>query len=223
MINAVSYRDPKSPMAEAYRAVAAGLCGAVKEDSPTVIEITSAGPGAGKSTIAANLAIVMAQAKRKVLLVDCNFSHPAQHEIFGLKVQGLSDCVASGGDLGAFRQATAQAGLDLVASGVAAPFVVSPEVVRQMLDALAASYDCILLDAASVFESASALSFASAADGVLFVVKSGEERPKDARLAKKRLALTKTPILGCVLNCAKVSDDETDIIESKVEANDDAS
>ncbi len=223
MINAVSFCDPKSPMAEAYRALAAGLFGAVKGNSLRIIEITSAVPGTGKSTIAANLAIIMAQAKKKVLLVDCNLSHPVQHEIFGLKAQGLSDCVASGGDLGAFRQATAQTGLDFVAAGVVAPFVVSPETVRQMLDALAASYDCILLDAASVFESASALSFASAADGVLFVVKSGEERPEDARLAKKRLAQTKTPILGCVLNCVKVGDDEADIITSKVKANNDAS
>ncbi len=223
MINAVSYRDPKSPMAEAYRAVAAGICGAVKDSSPIIIEITSAGSSAGKSTIAANLAIVMAQAGKKVLLVDCNLSHPTQHEIFGLKVQGLFDCVASGGDLSAFRQATAQTGLELVAAGVNAPIAISPEAVRQMLNTLVANYDYILLDAASVLESASAISFASAADGVLFVVKSGEERPKDARLAKKRLAQMKTPILGCVLNCVKVDDDDISMIVNKVEANNDAS
>ncbi len=79
MINAVSYSDSKSLMAEAYRAVAAGLCGAVKENAPVIIEITSAVPGTGKSTIAANLAIVMAQAGKKVLLVDCNLSKPSQH------------------------------------------------------------------------------------------------------------------------------------------------
>ena len=210
-------------MAEAYRAVAAGLYGAAKENSPTIIEITSAVPGTGKSAVAANLAIVMAQARKNVLLVDCNLSHPAQHEIFALKEQGLSDCVVSGGDLSAFRQVTAQTGLELVAAGVNAPVAISPETVRQMLDTLAANYDYILLDAASVLESASALSFASAADGVLFVVKSGEERPKDARLAKKRLAQTKTPILGCVLNCVRVGENEADIIASKVEANNDAS
>ncbi len=223
MINAVSYCKPKSPMAEAYRAVVAGLCGAVMENSPRIIEITSAVPGVGKSAVAANLAIVMAQAGKKVLLVDCNLSNPAQHEIFNLKVQGLSDCVVSGGDLGAFRQATAQTGLELVAAGVNAPIAISSEAVRQMLDALTANYDYILLDAASVLESASALSFASAADGVFFVMKSGEERLKDARLAKKRLAQTKTLILGCVLNCVKIGDDEADIIASKVEANNGAS
>ncbi len=223
MINAVSHRDPKSPMAEAYRAVAAGFCGAVKDSSPIIIEITSAVSSAGKSTIAANLAIVIAQAGKKVLLVDCNLSNPAQHEIFNLKVHGLSDCVASGGDLSAFRQATAQTGLELVAAGVNAPVAISPETVRQMLDILAAKYDYILLDAASVLGNASALSFASAADGVLLVVKSGEDRPEDARLAKKRLAQTKTPILGCVLNCVKVDDDDISIIVDKVEANNDAS
>lgn len=223
MINATSYRNPKSLMVEAYRAVAAGLCGAVTGNSPQIIEITSAVSGDGKSTIAANLAIVTAQAGKKVLLVDCNFSHPTQHDIFGLKAQGLSDCVASGEDLGVFRQSTAQPGLDLVVAGDADSLGVSPEAVRQMLDALAPSYDYILLDAASVLESASALSFASAADGVLFVVKSGEARPKDARLAKKRLAQTKTPILGCVLNCVKVDDDDINIIVNKVEANNDAS
>ncbi len=223
MINAISYREPKSPMAEAYRAVAAGLYGAARGNSLTIIEITSAVPGTGKSAVAANLAIVMAQAGKKVLLVDCDLSNPAQHEIFGLNVHGFSDCIASGGDLGTFRQATAQTGLELVAAGVNVPFVVSPEVVRQMLNTLVANYDYILLDAASVLESASAISFASAADGVLFVVKSGEERPKDARLAKKRLAQMKTPILGCVLNCVKVDDDDISMIVNKVEANNDAS
>ncbi len=218
MIHAISYRAPKSPMAESYRAIVAGLHGVNKKESPITIEITSSVSGAGKSTVAANLAIVMAQTGAKVLLVDCNFSHRVQHEFFGLRRQGLSDCVASGGELSAFRQATAQPGLDLVAAGDADIVAISPEAMEQILSTAASGYDYILLDADSILESASALSFAEVADGALFVVKSGEDRPKDARLAKKRLGQAKTPILGCILNCVKVSADDVEYYREQDES-----
>ena len=207
MINAVAFQAPNSPVTEAYRAIAAGVCGADTNGALKTIMITSVAPGSGKTTVAVNLAIVMAQMGGKVLFVDGNPFHPATQEIFGLKTQGLFDCIASGGELSSFRQTTAQSGLDFVPAGIAAPLAISPEVMRRMLGALEPGYDYILLDAASVFESASALSYASAADGIILVVASREDRPKDARLAKKRLAQTRTPILGCVLNRVYVDND----------------
>ena len=204
MTDLIAIRDPKSPIVASYRTVCAGLH-RTKTDAPLkIIGITGVAFGAAKSVAVANLAVVMAQAGKKTLLVDACFANPQQHELFAVKNEGLSECIAAGGDLGAFRQGTSQSGLDIVAAGTAAVCIASAEKLREMLAGLEQEYDAILLDVPAVLESADALSVAVASDGALLVVESGVEKPGDARLAKKRLLQAKAQILGCVLNNAEV-------------------
>ena len=204
MTDLIAIRDPKSPVVAAYRTVFSGLRRAGQDAPLNIIAVTSVASGAGKSVAAANLAVVAAQAGKKCLLVDCCLARPTQHERFALKNEGLSECLVSGGNLDAFCQGTGQPGLSLVTAGMAAASIASAERLRQMLTGMAATYDCILLDAPAVLGDADALSVASAADGTLLVVESGVEKPEDARLAKKRLLQSKVQILGCVLSGAKV-------------------
>lgn len=204
MSELIAYSAPESQVAEAYRTVYSGLQSAAGDALFKTIVVTSALPGAGKSVVAANLAVVAAQAGKKILLVDCNFGHPMQHTIFHLDNRGISDCIMANGDWTAFCQPTSQSRLDLLAAGTAAANVVSSEKLRQLLNNIQLSYDLVFLDASSVLAGVGALSVAVAADGVLIVVVSGEERPQDARLVKKRLLQAKAHIVGCVLNRAQV-------------------
>jgi len=204
MSELIAYSAPESQVAEAYRTVYSGLQSAAGGALFKTIAVTSALPGAGKSVVAANLAVVAAQAGKKILLVDCNFGHPMQHTIFHLDNRGISDCIMANGNWTAFCQPTSQSRLDLLAAGTAAANVVSSEKLRQLLNNIQLSYDLIFLDASSVLAGVGALSVAVAADGVLLVVASGEERPQDARLVKKRLLQAKAHIVGCVLNRAQV-------------------
>jgi capsular exopolysaccharide synthesis family protein len=204
MSDLIAYSAPESQVAEAYRTVYSGLQPAAGGALFKTIAVTSALPGAGKSLVAANLAVVAAQAGKKILLVDCNFGHPMQHTIFHLDNRGLSDCIMANGDWTAFCQPTSQSRLDLLAAGTAAANVVSSEKLRQLLNNIQLSYDLVFLDASSVLAGVGALSVAVAADGVLIVVVSGEERPQDARLVKKRLLQANAHIVGCVLNRAQV-------------------
>ncbi len=195
--------NPESLVVEAYRSVRSSIHAAGAD--MRVVEITGVVPDAGESIFTANLAVVMAQAGKKILLIDCDFVHPMQHALFEMENRGLFEAVNSDSEVGAFCQPTEQAGLSLLTVGEAAlPDLLSSERFSEILAELKKEYDYILLDAPAVLASADALAAAACADGVILVIESGKEEPKTVRLAKKRLEQAKAHVLGCVLNSVKV-------------------
>lgn len=199
----IALDNPGSPIVEAYRNVRNVIRTAGKE--MRIVEITGVVPDDVKSIFSANLAVVMAQSGKKILLMDCDSLNPTQHTLFQLDNRGLSEPTVSGNDIHAFCQATGQAGLDFLAvgSGILSDLF-SSERFPQLLAELKKSYDYILLDAPAVLVGADAAALAACVDGVVLVVESGKEDPKTVRLAKKRLEQAKAHILGCVLNQVKV-------------------
>ena len=199
----IALSNPGSPVVEAFRNVRSSIRTAGAE--LRIVEITGVVPDAAKSVFTANLAVVMAQADKKILLMDCDSANPTQHTLFQLNNRGLSDAAVSGNDIHTFCQAAAQAGLDLLTAGSGIlSDLLSSERFPQLLDGLKASYDYILIDAPAVLAGADASALAACADGVVLVVESGKEEPKTVQLAKKRLEQAKAKILGCVLNNMKV-------------------
>src|SRR5205823_13082864 len=81
----VTESDPRSPAAEAYRTLRTNIRFAGLDNPCRSIAITSAGPGEGKTTTAANFAVVAAQAESRVCLVDADMRRPALHRVFGVK------------------------------------------------------------------------------------------------------------------------------------------
>ena len=94
-INLTAYKDPKSPISEAYRTIRTNIQFAGVDKPMQVIVVTSAIPHEGKSTVIASLAIVLAQAGKKTLLMDCDFRNPTQHKLFGLENKGTTNYVAT--------------------------------------------------------------------------------------------------------------------------------
>src|SRR5205823_1816060 len=79
-----TYHRPKSREAEAYRGVRTGLFFSALGKGHKVVQITSPSMGDGKTTLSTNLAVSIAQAEKKVILIDADFRRPAVHKVFGL-------------------------------------------------------------------------------------------------------------------------------------------
>jgi Mrp family chromosome partitioning ATPase len=80
----ITVLDPADAASEAYRALRTSLLYARVDNPPKVILVTSPGSTEGKSTVCANLGVVLAQAGKRVLIMDCDLRRPVIHRIFGL-------------------------------------------------------------------------------------------------------------------------------------------
>jgi len=83
--------DPSSHASEAYKALRTSLLFSAVDQDLDVMVITSAEQGEGKSRTAANLAVALAHAANKTLLIDADFRRPSQHQVFG-KVRNIGLC-----------------------------------------------------------------------------------------------------------------------------------
>src|ERR1019366_2973871 len=109
---------PKSVEAESYRGVRTALYFNVHGKGHKVIQITSPASGDGKSTVAANLSISIAQSKKKVLLIDADMSRPTIHKLFGISSEfGLSSVIVEEVEPKDAIQATAIPGLSILPCG----------------------------------------------------------------------------------------------------------
>jgi non-specific protein-tyrosine kinase len=90
----ITLTDPRSPVAEAFRTLRTNLEFSSLDRPVKTLVVTSAGPGEGKSTTLANLAVTTAQAERNVCLVDCDLRRPVLHRIFSVpNDSGLTDVI----------------------------------------------------------------------------------------------------------------------------------
>ena len=93
----VTLSDPTSPAAEAYRRLRLNLMSPVREASLRTLLVVAAGADAGKASVVANLAVTFARVGQRVILVDCDLRHPAQHTFFGLSnEEGLTTALPTG-------------------------------------------------------------------------------------------------------------------------------
>ncbi len=207
-INLTVYKNPKSPIAEAFRTIRTNLQFAGVDKPLKTIVITSALPNEGKSTIAASLAIVMAQAGYKTLLIDCDLRNPTLHKVLGLTNKGLSNCLAGDGDYRQILQQTGVEHLQVITSGPVAPNpseLLGSRKMGKLLEEVSQDYDYVLLDTPPVMPVTDASVLGGKVDGVLLVVASEANPPSLERLAKTRLELAHAKILGCVLNKVKIA------------------
>ncbi len=204
---------PEGPVAEAYRKVRVNLMHQDSEKPIKVVEFTCAAPNDEKSLLTANLGIMIAQTTRNVLIIDCDFHHPMQHQLFQCANQGLSEYLSVFGDIQAYIQETEQPGLSLLAAGGTAANssgLLNAKAMSGMMDELRQRYDYILLDAPPALALSDASELSSLADGVVFSVISGEDSRKDAKRAKMRLEQAGANLIGCVLLKEKTAYDKKD-------------
>jgi non-specific protein-tyrosine kinase len=204
----ITLRDPSSAAAEAYRTLRTNIQFSSIDHPLKTLLITSTAPDEGKSITLANLAVTMAQAEQRVLMVDCDLRRPSLHSIFGLSnEQGLTSAILEQGEDELPIHATAVPGLSLLASGPLPPRPADLLGSRRMvalLDRLRASADIVLIDTPPVVAVTDAAVLAPQVDGVLLVLQAGHTRRDRAREARQILEKVKAHIIGVVLNNARL-------------------
>lgn len=199
--------DPHSREAEAYRSMRTNITFSMSgaTEGPKRVLITSAGPGEGKSTTAANLAVVFGLAGSRVLLVDADLRRPAQHRIFGIpNTSGLTSLLANSGvRLEQAIQRTAHERVWLLPSG---PVPANPSELlgsghtEELLTAIEQHFDVVILDAPPVLAVTDPAVLSSFATASVLVVHHAKTRSEELKTAVQRLAVAGKPIAGVVLN-----------------------
>jgi capsular exopolysaccharide synthesis family protein len=206
----VAYTHPRSPAAEAFRTLRTNIQFASLDRPVRRLLFTSAGPDEGKSLVIANLAVTMAGAGGRVVVVDGDLRRPSQHEIFHLdNARGLTNLfLAPRGADGALAldlplQATAVENLWVLTSGPLPPNpaeLLGSHRMDEILRALDERADYVLLDSPPVMAVTDAAVLSSKVDAVLLVVGAGVVKRELARKAKAQLEAVRAPVLGLVVN-----------------------
>jgi uncharacterized protein involved in exopolysaccharide biosynthesis/Mrp family chromosome partitioning ATPase len=217
----VTHFDPKSPVAEAYRTLRTNIQFARLERAGKVLVMTSPTLQEGKTTTIVNLALTMAQAGHKTLLVGSNLRRPSIYRFFGLEREpGLSDVLVGRIDwhetirtvadvlMGRFEMEDIMAspGLDNLHIIEAGPTPANPSELlstRAMADFVAsvrAEYDVVLIDTPPVLPVTDAAIVSRLVDGVLLVYQAGKVGRLVLRRAKVQLEAVGAKVWGVVLN-----------------------
>lgn len=198
------HREPMSDEAEAYRTIRTAIYFGQTQHVARTILITSPAPGDGKTTLASNLAIAMAQAGNRILLLDADFRRPSQHRIFAIdKSQGLSNVLAGDAKLADVIRAAPVAGLDVLPCG---PIPANPseilnsQMFADVLDELASKYDHVLLDSPPVMPVTDARILAASCEGTIIALRADKSTRKASLHCRDLLQSVGCRILGVVVN-----------------------
>lgn len=202
-----SFLNGTSPEGEAVRHFRTHLLNVVGNSAHSTLLVTSAEPGEGKSTVAANLAYSLAQSGNKVLLIDCDLRLPSMHKMFNVHNDvGLSNLLKGKAKLCQVIQTSKIPDVFILPSGPLptnpAELLGSPEMAA-LLAEVKLHFSSVVLDAPSLLAVADALILAPAVDGVVMVIGRGYVREGAARAACQHLKDAKANALGIVINRAE--------------------
>jgi succinoglycan biosynthesis transport protein ExoP len=196
-------------LAESFRTVRTNVLFSVPEDGHKSVLVTSTAPSEGKSLIASNLAIALAQAGNRTVIIDCDMRKPRIHEIFGQKQEpGLSSLIVGNAKGADTVLKTRVPNLWIMPAGPHPPnpaeLLGSPRF-RDVLASMTTHFDWVILDSPPVMAVTDATLLSNLAGGVLFVIGSERISRHAAREALEQLASAKGTILGAVLNRADIN------------------
>jgi len=196
--------QPRSPIAEAFRSLRANLEFSGLNRPLRTIMITSAIPGEGKSTVAANLAMTMAQGGKHVTLLDADLRRPSAHRFFKLPNRvGLTDVFRGRVELADIRQTIeGDNNITVITSGSLPPNpteLLASEKMDVILENLKISEDIIILDSAPTVV-ADAQFLAAKVDGVLLIIQPGKTHEDELRATVEQLKRAGAHVLGAVFN-----------------------
>ena len=203
----VAFLRPSSAEAEAYRGVRVQLAFSAQGRGNALVQVTSPNPGDGKSTLAANLAITIAQTGKRVVLVDGDFRKPRVHKLFNLPVEqpGVAAVLEGTETLAAATKSCEVPNLYLLPCGPRpdrpGDLLTRPKF-QELLAELRAMYDYVLVDTPPVLAVADPKEVARRVDGVLMVIRMTKDARPKAERAKEDLAGVGARILGVVVNAS---------------------
>lgn len=202
--------DPKAVGSEAFRTLRTNLQFTSPDRELKTILITSVGPGDGKSTVSANLAVAWAQSGSRVVLVGCDLRKPVVHQIFPMaNAPGLTGHLTGKASLEEVIKPSQIEGLDIIPAGPVPPNpaeLLQSKAMENVLNDLRETYDVVILDGAPVVAVTDSAILASKTDGTVLVVRA-HQVPKDVAIhAKNLLEQANANILGVILNAVRPQD-----------------
>jgi len=203
-IQLIDYTKPTSPVMEQYRLIRNNIHFSSVDKIIQSIVVTSAEAGDGKSTTAANLAIVLSQKGNKVLLVDVDLRKPTVHYAFSTSnLDGITSVLTKDSSLGMAITNTTIPNLDILTSGPIPPNpseLLDSQAMDGIMRDLKEDYDYVIYDSPPILAVTDSQTIASKCDGVVMVIASGKTQKDRAIKAKDLLEKAGSKMLGVVIN-----------------------
>lgn len=204
-------KKPKSIAAEAYRSLRTNIQYSSFDKKYQTLVVTSANPGEGKTTVAGNLALALAQGESKVLLVDCDMRRPSVHKRFRISnTYGISDLLVGNKKMESVAHKYND-NLTIVLSGKIPPNpaeMLGSKAMTAFLEEMKKHFDYIVLDTPPLQAVADAQILSTKVDGSLIVVRAGVTKKDAVHNAVSIINKVNGNIIGTVLNAADNSKDK---------------
>lgn len=206
-VHLISNYNPKSPITEQYRLIRSNLHFSSVDKEIKTIVITSPEPSNGKSTTSANLAVVLAQQGKQVLLVDTDLRKPTIHHTFkASNLDGLTSVLTKEISLLQAIAATQVPNLKILTSGPIPPNpseLLDSKSMEMIIEELKECFDYVIFDTPPILAFADSQIMANKCDGVIMVVSSGKTKKDRAMKAKYLLEKANALLIGAVVNGVK--------------------
>ena len=201
----ITILDPTGEAAEAYRTLRTSLIYGAENTPLKMVLVTSPGSAEGKSTVCANLGVVLAQAGKRTLTVDCDFRRPTLHKIFGLDtIRGLVDCIVAESSLPeVYREPVSGLDLKVLTAGALPPDpseVLSSRPLSELLAKFREEFDYVLLDSPPIGLVSDPAIIGTQSDGILLTLDAQKTTKEAVRQAMRRLTDVGANVLGTVTN-----------------------
>jgi capsular exopolysaccharide synthesis family protein len=194
---------------EAFRVIRTSTVSAIQVQGPKSLLITSASQREGKSSVASKLAIALAHAQHRVVLVDADMRRPTVHQLWNHGLEpGLASVLSGTAAMAQALHSTPVPGLSVLTSGGVsseAPELLESPVFAQLLKVLEEHFDWVIIDSPPALTVSDASIIAQRATGILFVVAATSTSARAARLAIEELKRIGGRVLGVVMNRADVA------------------
>ena len=207
----VTVNYPRSTASESYRGIRTSILFSFAETVPQVILITGVGPQEGKTITTANLAVTMAQADSKIVILDCDMRRANVHKVFGTaNDHGISNLLVGNSNMREAIHHTRIPNLDVIPCGPIPPNpseLLGSTRMKTLLNSLRKHYAHILIDSPPSIAVTDAVVLSKSVDGVILVIRAGYTAKEIIKSGIAQFGAVGTHILGAVLNGVDMSRD----------------
>lgn len=200
----IAMANPKSVISEQFRTLRTNINFSAPDGELRTFVFTSASPSEGKSTVAANTAIVFAQAGKKVLFIDGDMRKPTVHYTFHLaNTSGLSNLLTKQATIEDVVKESSIPKLDVITCGPIPPNpaeLLGSSMMVALIEKLKEDYDLIVFDAPPVLSVTDAQIISNQVDGTVLVLSANQTEKDSIAKAKELLDAAQANIVGAVLN-----------------------
>lgn len=200
----ITSANTKSIVSEQFRTLRTNINFSVPDKELKTLLFTSASPGEGKSTVAANTAVVFAQEGKRVLLVDADMRKPTVHYTFHMtNTLGLSNVLTRQAEVSDVIKVCEVENLHIMTCGPIPPNpaeLLGSKTMGKVMDDMKGYFDLIIFDAPPVLSVTDAQILSNVCDGTVLVMSSGETEKDGILKAKEALVSSQANIIGAVLN-----------------------